>query len=101
MEDLKAAHIQATIAMGDERFSDILEKAFYYGKGMGAFRRAFKEEGIKFNHYVLNKDTSAMLPWDKIDIGIKKNFLIKEYKKSYMGELTPICNESCRICGVC
>jgi|Deesub1362A_J573_1020465.scaffolds.fasta_scaffold00051_142 radical SAM superfamily enzyme YgiQ (UPF0313 family) len=101
VEDLKMAHIQATISLGDEGLSDILEKAYFYGKGLGAFRRAFKEEGVEFDYYIRGRDTSEILPWEKIDVGVKKSFLIREFKKSFKGEVTSICREGCRVCGVC
>ena len=89
--DFKKAFLQATIARGDERLSRILERAFYYGKGMGAFRRAFREEGIEFNYYVKERSTEEELPWEKIDVGIKKKFLVKEYEKSLRGEVIAFC----------
>jgi radical SAM superfamily enzyme YgiQ (UPF0313 family) len=101
VEDLKSAHLQATIAMGDKRLSNILEKAFYYGKGMGAFRKAFKEEGLDFNYYIRGREPSEPLPWDKIDVGVRKSYLIAEYEKSLRGEVSPGCSDSCRACGVC
>ena len=82
-EDFKEAFLQATIALGDEKLSEIIERAYFYGKGGGAFRRAFKEEGIAFDYYTKEKDLDASLPWDKIDVGIKKNSLKREYEKSF------------------
>jgi radical SAM superfamily enzyme YgiQ (UPF0313 family) len=85
-EDFKEAFLQATIALGDERLSRVLEKTLSYGKGMGAFRRAFKEEGIPFDHYTKEKDVDTPLPWDVIDVGIKKSQLKKVYEKSFSGD---------------
>lgn len=85
-EDFKEAFLQATIALGDERLSGILEKAYFHGKGLGAFRRAFKEVGISFDHYTKERDVDAPLPWDSIDVGIKKGQLKKEYEKSFSGD---------------
>jgi radical SAM superfamily enzyme YgiQ (UPF0313 family) len=85
-EDFKEAFLQVTIALGDERLSDILEKAHHHGGGRGAFRRAFKEEGIPFNHYTKERDIDTPLPWDNIDVGIKGGQLKKEYEKSFSGD---------------
>jgi radical SAM superfamily enzyme YgiQ (UPF0313 family) len=85
-EDFKDAFLQATIALGDERLSGVLERAYFHGKGMGAFRRAFKEEGIPFDHYTKEKAQDAPLPWDKIDVGVGKSHLKLEYEKSFRGE---------------
>lgn len=85
-EDFKEAYLQATIALGDERLSSILERAHAYGKGLGAFRRAFKEIGLPFDHYTKEKEVDAKLPWDNIDVGIKSSQLKKEYEKSFSGD---------------
>lgn len=82
-EDFKEAFLQATIALGDERFSRVLERAYFHGKGMGAFRRAFKEEGIPFDHYTKEKGVDAPLPWDIIDVGIKSGQLKKRIRKVF------------------
>jgi radical SAM superfamily enzyme YgiQ (UPF0313 family) len=85
-EDFKEAYLQATIALGDERLQGVLLRAHKHGGGMGAFRRAFKEEGIPFDHYTKEKDIDAPLPWDIIDAGIKKSRLAAEYEKSFSGD---------------
>jgi len=85
-EDTKEAFLQASIALGDERLQGVLEKAYFHGKGLGAFRRAFKEEGIPFDHYVKERDVGAPLPWDNIDVGVKKSQLRKEFEKSFSGD---------------
>ncbi len=85
IENLKKAFLQATISRGDEKLGDIIEKAFYYGKGMGAFRRAFKEEGVSFDYYVRAISIDEKLPWDVIDVGVKKEFLKKEYERALSG----------------
>lgn len=79
-EDFKEAFLQATIARGDEQLSEIIEKAFYYGGGMGAFRRAFKEENLPIDYYVRKRELDEKFPWDKIDVGVKKSFLAHEYE---------------------
>ncbi len=86
VENFKEAFLQATIALGDERLSGIIERAYFYGTGIGAFRRAFKDEGMAFDHYVGKRDLDDPLPWDGIDVGIKKGFLKREYEKSFRGE---------------
>ena len=86
VENFKEAFLQATIALGDERLSGIMERAYFHGNGIGAFRRAFKEEGVAFDHYIREKDLDAPLPWDGIDVGIRKSSLKREYEKSFRGE---------------
>ncbi len=87
-EDFKECFLQATIARGDEQLSGIIEKAFYYGSGMGAFRRAFREEGVEFTRYVRERALDEEFPWDKIDAGAGKEYLRREYEKSLRGEVS-------------
>jgi radical SAM superfamily enzyme YgiQ (UPF0313 family) len=100
-EDYKSAFIQATIARGDERLGEVLERAFQYGGGTGALRRAFKEAGIEFNHYAGERPLEEPLPWSRIDTGVKTGFLASEFEKYFRGEPSPICKKTCKRCGVC
>jgi len=45
---------------------------------------------------------SDPLPWDFIDCGVGKEYLVEELRKSGAGELSPDCRSGpCRNCGVC
>lgn len=46
------------------------------------------------------KDTSMALPWDHIDIGVKKSYLVSEYDRFKCGKSTPKCSTSCSGCGL-
>ena len=62
---------------------------------------AFDELGINPDFYNLRKrEYDEILPWDHIDIGVTKQFLINENKKAYRAETTPHCREICAGCGV-
>ena len=47
-------------------------------------------------------DTTIELPWDIVNTGLKKNFLIKEFKKAKLAKTSPPCPvidcKKCRIC---
>ena len=40
-----------------------------------------------------------VLPWDIIDIGVTKEFLLRENKKAHESKTTPNCREKCSACG--
>jgi hypothetical protein len=43
-----------------------------------------------------------VLPWDFIDHGISKRFLLAERRKAFLAVQTPPCDTStCRVCGAC
>ncbi|MDO4743908.1 MAG: B12-binding domain-containing radical SAM protein, partial [Clostridia bacterium] len=51
--------------------------------------------------FYANRERAAdeVLPWDHIDVGVKKEFLMKEHDKAYSGKTTPSCREKCSGCG--
>ena len=48
------------------------------------------------------RELSEVLPWDFIDIGVRKEYLRNEYERALEGKFTPPCRVgSCKTCGVC
>jgi hypothetical protein len=45
--------------------------------------------------------TGELLPWDIIDQGVTKRYLLEEYKRALNLKTTPQCFEGCKRCGVC
>ncbi len=99
-ESPKRSYIQALISRGDRRVAGILSLVNSNG---GNWAKAFKSLSFNTDFYVYRERSfDEMLPWDFIDHGIKKSFLIKEYKKALMQKTSPPCPMiSCRKCGVC
>ena len=63
--------------------------------------RAFEEVGISPEFYANRKMSyDEILPWDIIDVGVTKEFLIKESEKAKSAIVTPNCREKCAGCGV-
>ena len=40
-----------------------------------------------------------ILPWDTIDVGVSKKFLLREKKCAYEARITPDCRQGCAGCG--
>ena len=40
-----------------------------------------------------------ILPWDMIDVGVSKRFLLRERHRAYEGVITPDCRHGCAGCG--
>lgn len=101
--------LEAVFAKGDRRLADVLIAAqkkgcrfdgwnehFDYDKWLEAFR----ECGIDPEFYAYRRiDHSEVLPWDHIDIGVRKEYLIKEHDRAYEEVTTPSCREKCMGCG--
>ena len=73
-------YIQALLSLGDRRISAILLAVHHNG---GNWPQALKEVNINPDFYVYRqKDISEILPWDFIDHGVGREFLLEEYHRS-------------------
>ena len=50
-----------------------------------------------YNYREREKD--EILPWDFIDIGVTKQFLMREYENAKNEKVTPNCRMNCSGCG--
>lgn len=99
-ENLRWSYIQALFARGDRRVADLLKSA--HAKG-GNWAQTFKETDQDPDFYVTRtRETSEHLPWEFIDHGLKRAFLLSEYHRAREAKTTPACAlENCHLCGVC
>lgn len=107
--DAKASRIEAALARGDRRLSNVLIEAHKLGMVFDAWdeffsyenwEKAFENAGIDMGFYANRAFAlDEVLPWDIIDIGVTKDFLIREYKKSREAVSTPNCRDKCSGCG--
>jgi len=103
--------IEGVVARGDRNLAPIIEeiskdKGYLQGWKEGfdyhSWLEMFEKFSINPDDYTRERDIDEKLPWDHIDSGLKKEFLIDEYKKSVEGNLTPDCRwAECSACGVC
>lgn len=71
-------YIQALLSLGDRRVGKILLSAHREG---GNWTRALKTGAPHPDFYVYRyKDPEEILPWDFIDHGVSRDFLLKEYQ---------------------
>lgn len=108
--DPKISYLEAVLARGDRRLSKALFKAWELGckfDGWSDFfdynkwMEAFKASEIDPDFYALRKrNIDEVLPWDFIDIGVDKEYLISEYEKAKDGTLTRDCRLGCNNCGI-
>lgn len=101
--------LEAVFAKGDRRLGEVLISAVELGckfDGWSDFFdydkwiRAFEIHGIDPEFYAYREiGYDEILPWDYADIGVSKEFLIKEREKAYRGETTSSCRDKCSACG--
>ncbi len=99
-ESPRRAYIQAFLSRGDRRVADVLQLAL---KNKGNWAKTLKASSVDTDFYVTRERAfEECLPWDFIGIGIKKDFLMKEYERAKSGKPSPPCPMvSCDTCGVC
>ncbi|RKZ30500.1 TIGR03960 family B12-binding radical SAM protein, partial [bacterium] len=104
--------IESVLSRGDRRLADVLRRVWELGGGFDAWRetfdpdsweRAFEEAGIDISIYTGEQEVDFTNPWEIIDKGIPKRFILSEREKAYRGENSPDCAErgGCEKCGIC
>ena len=107
--DAKVSRIEAVLARGDRKLSAALELAcregfkfdawdecFDYDKWISVIERSGLDPAFYANRAF---GLDEILPWDIIDCGVTKEFLLRERNKAYAESTTPSCREHCSGCG--
>jgi radical SAM superfamily enzyme YgiQ (UPF0313 family) len=96
----KWAYLQTLLSMGDRRVGPILLRSYKLG---GNWTKALRFSEINPDFFVYRpRGLEEILPWDFIDHGIEKNFLIQEYHRALDGRESETCSVGeCSRCGVC
>jgi len=107
----ETSELEGVFARGDDRLPGVIVRAFRNGARFDAWteafrpeawKRAFEEEGVDPLGYLVERDPSVPLPWEFVDAGIDREFLLSEREKARAGETTPDCRSAgCSSCGSC
>ncbi|NLK72382.1 MAG: TIGR03960 family B12-binding radical SAM protein [Clostridiales bacterium] len=108
--DTETSFLEAVLARGDRRIGRVLVEAFKqgckfdgwreffdFGKWMLAFQAA-QIDPYLFSHR--DRRYEDVLPWDYINTGVSKEFLISENEKAIREDLTLDCRNGCTNCGI-
>ncbi|MBW6513908.1 MAG: TIGR03960 family B12-binding radical SAM protein [Candidatus Syntrophosphaera sp.] len=107
---IEASVLEAFFSRGDELCGEVLLQAWRLGARFDGWHECFDwqkwsqalaERGIDLHQYLRERDPSAPMPWDFVDTGVAREFLLGEWKKAQRAEPTPDCREVCGQCGVC
>jgi len=78
------SHIQGALARGDMKISEIL--ANIEEISLAGWYKTAEKRKLDVNHYVLDEwDINKRLPWENINLGIKKQKLVQEKNKAIAG----------------
>jgi radical SAM family uncharacterized protein len=108
--DPQTSLLEAWLCRGDRLTSKAIYNAWKSGAKFDAWQdhfdfarwqSAFQEAGIdpfEFSHRV--RSENEVFPWDHINIGVSKDYLLEDSKWSLNAELRPDCRENCYVCGI-
>lgn len=106
----KVCFIEAALARGDRRLSQVLLAAHKSGCKLDGWNEhfnyakwceAFAKCGYSMEFYAHRERTEdEILPWDTVSCGVDKKYLINELKKSLCEQTTRDCRNGCTGCGM-
>ncbi len=110
--DVESSLLEAAFSRGSPKLGEVLCLAWQNGCRFDGWRETFRSELWRgaFEKVSVDPRTYAYrsfadddcLPWDMIETGVSKRFLLSEREKCRSGETTPDCAEvGCVGCGVC
>ena len=101
--------LEGFLARGDRRCAQVILKAYEKGAIYDAWsesfdyniwKESFAETNTDIDFYTLReRSTDEILPWDFIDAGVTKKFLIHEWEQAKKETVTPNCRQKCSGCG--
>ncbi|MCL6610516.1 MAG: TIGR03960 family B12-binding radical SAM protein [Peptococcaceae bacterium] len=110
--DPEVSFLEGVLSRGDRRLSAALERAWRLGSRFDGWsecfdfktwQKAFEETGTDPGWYAHRRYSHEdVLPWDHIDAGLSKAFLVREHRRAMSALPTPDCRGGkCPACGVC
>ena len=102
--------IEAVLARGDRRLCGVIYDVYKDGGVFDSW-----DEGFSFERWINAIEGNGLTPefyanrarafdevnpWDILDYGVSKEFLISEYKRAQRAKTTPKCSQKCSNCGI-
>lgn len=110
--NVEASFLEAVLARGDRRLGRALEEAWRLGCkfdgwselfNFSRWQKAFERAGLDPAFYAYRRFRyEDVLPWDHIDAGVSREYLVREHQRALAGLTTPDCRGGrCPGCGLC
>ena len=106
--DRETSELEAIFARGDRALAPLIVRAYEKGAMFDSWTEYFHYEiweeamaelGIDKAKYLGAQPIDEPLPWDFIDTGVTRAFLLRERERAYRAECTPACDKGCQGCG--
>lgn len=106
----ESSFIEGLLSRADRRMSQVIMSAWKQGARLETsadmislehWLHALEQHHLAGEELFRKRDNDEIFPWDFIDIGIKKEWLYKEWQTAYTYEITSDCREKgCHMCGI-
>ncbi len=104
--------LEGVLARGDRRLGKVIYLAWKSGCKLDSWDthfhfdrwlQAFREAGLDISFYLSrNRSPEEILPWEHLNVGVRKEFLKIEQENALRGITIPDCfKEECTDCGAC
>ncbi len=107
--DSPTSFLEAALARGDRRLCPVVEYAWRLGSKLDGWNDFFSMErwedaaevcGVDFSFYANRRRSyGEVMPWDHLDYGVTKAYLIREHERALATQVTPHCRLNCSGCG--
>ncbi len=102
--------LETFLGRGDRRLGAVIQRAWQLGArfdawnenlNWSAWQQAFADVGLDMHFYSHRpRPLDEMLPWDHINLAIKKSYLAQDYQMSLAGQTREDCRDGCHACGI-
>ncbi|WP_455650674.1 TIGR03960 family B12-binding radical SAM protein [Enterocloster citroniae] len=101
--------LEGVLARGDRRVGAVIEEAYRTGAiydswseyfNNDIWMKAFETCNVDIGFYTTReRSLEEVFPWDFINAGVTKEFLIREWNTAVKEQVTPNCRQTCSGCG--
>lgn len=101
--------LEGIFARGDRKVAQVIRKAYERGCLFDSWSEyfhndvwmaCFEECGLDIGFYTTRERTDdEIFPWDFLDCGVTREFLLREWKKAQEQTVSPNCKVQCQGCG--
>ena len=100
--------LEVVLARGDKKLAPVIVRAYELSAKFDSWSeyfnweiwtQAFADCGVEMQEYINEIPEDKVLPWDFIDIGVSKKYLLGQRHLAYQGITTKNCREGCNGCG--
>ena len=103
--------LEGVLSRADRRIADVVEKAYRRGAIFASWMDHFSidpwleslaECGLTAEEFTEARELDAPLPWDHLNAGVSREFLLRERRRAFEGKISDDCRyAACRQCGAC